>query len=130
WARPLAHAPDGMGEEMGIHGPDPELDRIEECGPYLLCIRPPSPRTNKSYIIRLYHQGTREVVVDVDPPVAMYNALYADFAFRTFLGLCWWSILEEYTFFVKYKGQLVCHWGGESILQQLPYKRGHGTGGV
>lgn len=114
-----------------IYGPDSELDRIEECGPYLLCIRPPSPHTNRSYIIRLYHQDTREVVVDVNPPVSVYNALYPDFTFRTFLGLCWWPILEEYPFFVKYKDQLVCHWGGERVLQQLPYERGPGAkGGV
>ncbi|KAF5384430.1 hypothetical protein D9615_003452 [Tricholomella constricta] len=124
WARPLARAPDGMGEEMGIYGPDPELDRIEECGPYLLCIRPPSPRTNNSYIIRLYHQGTREVVIAVDPPVSVYNALYPDFGVRTILGMCWWIILEEYSFLVKYEGQLVCRWGGERVVQQLPYERG------
>ena len=111
-----------------IHGPDPELDRIEECGPYLLCIRPPSPRTDTSYVIRLYYQDTREVVIDVDPPVDVYNAYYPDFAFPAFMGLCWWTILDEYPFFVKYKGQLVCHLGGERVVQQLQYKRGPGAG--
>ncbi|KAF8235460.1 hypothetical protein L208DRAFT_1422391 [Tricholoma matsutake] len=51
------------------------------------------PHTNKSYITRLYHQDMREVVIDVNPP-----------AFQTFMGLCWWSILEEYPFFIKYQG--------------------------
>jgi hypothetical protein len=106
------------------------LTTSKSAGHISLCIQPPSPCTNKLYIICLYHQGMREVVVDVDPPVAMYNALCPEFAFWTFLGMCWWSILEEYTMFVKYKGQLVCHWGGKSILQQLPYKHGHGAGGV
>lgn len=122
-----------MSHPYQIYGPDPELDRIEECGPYLLCIRPPSTHTNNSYVIRLYHQDTREVVVDVDPPVSVYNAFYSDFAVRTILGLCWWSILEEYKFFVKYEGQLVCRWGGESVVQvvqQLPYERGPREGVV
>ena len=117
-----------MSHAYQIYGPDPELDRIEECGPYLLCIRPPSPRTDTSYIIRLYHQGTEELVIDVNPPVAVYNALYPDLPFPAFMGLCWWNILEDYTFFVKYKGQLVCRWGGERVVQQLPYKRGPGAG--
>ena len=119
-----------MSHPYQIYGPDPELDHIEECGPYLLCIRPPSPQTNNSYIIRLYHQRTREVVVDVNPPVSVYNALYPDFAFGAILGLCWWSILEEYKFFVKYEGQLVCCWGGESVVRQLPYERGPRARGV
>jgi len=46
------------------------------------------------------------------------------------LGLCWWSILEEYKFFVKYEGQLVCRWGGERVVQQLPYERGQREGVV
>ena len=117
--QPLSHA-------YQIYGPDPELDRIEECGPYLLCIRPPSPRTDNSYIIRLYHKDTREVVIDVNPPVDIYNAFHPDFAFRALMGLCWWSILEEYSFYAKYKGQLVCHWGGEKVVRQLPYTRGPG----
>ena len=84
----------------------------------------PSPHRNNSYIIRIYHQGTKEIVIDVDPPVSVYNAFYPDFAFRTIMGLCWWSIREKYSFFVKYEGQLVCRWGGESVVQQLPYECG------
>ena len=38
-------------------------------------------------------------------------------------------ILEEYAFFVNYKGELVCHWGGERVVQRLPYKRGPGARG-
>jgi len=81
------------------------------------------------YIIRLYHQGTKEVVVNVDPPVSVYNTLFPDFALRTILGLCWWSISGANRFFVKYEGQLVCRWGGElvTVVQQSPYERGPGA---
>ncbi|KAM6492389.1 hypothetical protein JOM56_012113 [Amanita muscaria] len=102
WGRPLARAPEGMG----------------------------NPLTQGNYIIRLYHQDTREVVVDVNPPVSVYNATRPDFVCQTFLGLCWWPILEEYPFYVKYKGQLVCRWGGKKVVQQLPYERGPGARGV
>ena len=55
-----------------------------------------------SYIIRLYYQGTKEVVVSINSPVTVYNTLYLNFAFWTFMGLCWWCVLDEYALFVKY----------------------------
>ena len=69
----------------------------------------------------------KEIVIAVDPPVQVYSAFYPKFAFRTFMGLCWWPIREEYPFFVKYKGQIVCRWGGERVVRQLPYERGPGS---
>ncbi|KAM6491285.1 hypothetical protein JOM56_013524 [Amanita muscaria] len=114
WGRPLARAPEGMGEDSD------QVQIYEECGPYLLCIRPPSPRMNR----------IRERVDDVNPPVSVYNAFRPDFAFGTFLGLYLWPILEEYPFYVKYKGQLVCRWGGKKVVQQLPYEPGPAARGV
>ena len=109
-----------------IFGPDPKLDRIEECGPYLLCIRPPDPCPHDFYAIRLYH---KEVVIAVDPPVKVY----ADYPFyhhdycRTLFGMCWWWTDDASPFCIKYNGRLVCRWGGETVARQLPYERGQQT---
>ena len=107
-----------------IYGPDPNLDRIEECGPYLLCIRPPGPIPYDQYIIRLYHKDSNEVVIAVDPPVKVYDAEYPDFHHRTLFGMCWWPVHKGFPFFIKYNGRLVCRWGGEIAISQLPYERG------
>jgi len=119
--RPVSHAPKEMGAEMGIYGPDPNLDRIEECGPYLLCIRPPNPLTSGSYIARLYHKDSGEVVIAANPPVKLYvNNNY----YPTIFGLCWWRLHDRYPFHTMYNGRLVCRWGGVMAVKQLPYERG------
>jgi hypothetical protein len=112
-----------------IYGPDPNLDRIEECGPYLLCIRPPSPLTNQEYIIRLCDKTSREVVINVDPPVRVYSMCpCCSGHIRPLLGICWWNMLDYEPFQVKYNDQFVCRWGGKAVMtvQQLPYERASG----
>ena len=142
--RPVPYCPKEMGNEVGvsdafpslmlnfvsvppyqIYGPDQNLDRIEECGPYLLCIRPPTPRNKYFYIIRLYHKGTKEpeVVIAVDPPVKLYMD-GEPMSYPPMFGICWWIVPERDSFFTMYNGRLICRWGGEMVLKQLPYVRG------
>ena len=106
-----------------IYGPDPNLDRIEKCGPYLLCIRPPSPLVD-AYIIRLYHKDSKEVVIAVDPPVKVYRSINPNYYYRPLFGKCWWWVYDNLPFLIMYNGQLVCRWGGEDVVKQLPYEHG------
>lgn len=114
------------GSLFQIHGPDPTLDHIEECGPYLLCIRPPNLLTDEKYVIRLYHKDSKEVVmaVDDDQPVNVYCADEPDVFLPTCFGMCWWWAFDYDPFFVMYSGRLVCRWGGEMVIKQLQYERG------
>jgi hypothetical protein len=58
-----------------------------------------------------------------DPFVKIYNVDFPDLYYPTILGLCWWRIPNEYAIYVMYNDQLVCHWGGKKVVQQLPYER-------
>jgi len=83
----------------------------------------PSRLTDDCYVIRLYHKHTKDVVISVNPPVKVYNKAYPDFGpFGTILGLCWWTIPSEYSFYIKYDGLVICEWGGQRVVEQLPYK--------
>ena len=106
------------------------MDRIEECGPYILCIRPADFLNDYNYTIRLYHKDSKEVVmaVDSDPPVKVYGTFFTDHPspesfLPTFFGMCWWWCVDYCPFFVIYNGRLVCRWGGERVTKQLPYER-------
>jgi len=72
------------------------------------------------------------MVIAVKSPVKVYNARYPDSVVGTVFGLCWWRLPEDLSFFVQYKGQIICRWGGEKVIQhvQKPYERGPGAGGL
>ena len=101
------------------------LTRIEECRPYLLCIRPPCEH-NDSFITRLYHKDSKEIVIaiDSDPPVKVYCAEDPDNFGIPLFGLCCFFTDKGRPFFVMYNGRLVCRWGGEMVAKLLPYERG------
>jgi len=93
--------PKGMEEDMGVNGAPlmqrlclrfirytvltQDLDRIEECGPSISSVsNPPSPRTSFAFTTNK-HMG--EVVIDVDPPVKVYDTLLSRLCFSwTFAG--------------------------------------------
>jgi hypothetical protein len=78
------------------------------------------------YIIRLYHKDLKTVVMAVDPPVKVYYPLDSgpDIYYRPLFCMCWWVTAPDHPFYIMYNDRLVCRWGGEMVVKELPYERG------
>ena len=77
------------------------------------------------YFIHLYHKDSKELVIADDPPVKLYSqgSVHGN-PQRALLGKCLWWVFAESSFYIMYNERVVCRWGGEMVIRQLPYERG------
>lgn len=104
---------------------DPAHDRVDKYGDFTICIRPPDPAgitgQNNFYMVRVFDKDM-EIVVGPEQPFGMYDAEYPN---RRLWGSNYyaaWSALASRKYRLKDGKKVICEFGGEMVIRELPYR--------